>query len=642
MGRISYLTRRGGGVYYVQLRHRPDVGLIALCRFSLHTCDHRVARRRLVQRLAWLIPIRDAMTTEDRIDALLRSLATYKSKGRPVDEEDRQDRSAFAESNQLFVERVAAASAPPAKALALQLAWTQFLTIANIASRSDLPSPASRRAASQRDEGERRGGEAEVASSPAPTSTLNGATNEAEPSRQPSGSHVEGAARMGRQCLSEVLQKYLDYCRKKDGNGRAEDNVAPIVRFAISLLDNPSLADLHGDNLLKLRTEMSDIPTNLGFKMEERDLHSKWRIARACGFSRENGNGKVVKLKRTSKSTLENRYGAGLRAIWTWASGLDGTLGKDPPDFSAITKANPGKQKRDAFSTEEIARLFSMPLFQGCQRPPRVWQAGEFFCQNFFYWSVLITLLGGLRPGETSQLRCRDIVELYGKPHFRFARFSEGDDGDDDHEDRPGANQGKSPAAYRWVPIHPLLIRLGIIDRRDGIMDAVATSVARTGRSQGESMEAAGNQWLFPDWKVYVKRSGAVLWSHTVTKAWSHLKETHGFDRKGISFYSARHAFKGFIDDLNGLSDRSRRMIMGHSAASDVHGQYGPKKITERQTEITLELDNATIAMMTQVLVAAKERAERKELRVLETWRDDVRMSDRAFQAVMASRRQQY
>jgi hypothetical protein len=48
-------------------------------------------------------------------------------------------------------------------------------------------------------------------------------------------------------------------------------------------------------------------------------------------------------------------------------------------------------------------------------------------------------------------------------------------------------------------------------------------------------------------------------------------------DSEGLALYSARHTFKGFIDDLKTLSERSRRIVMGHAAAVDTPGRYGAK-----------------------------------------------------------------
>ena len=276
-------------------------------------------------------------------------------------------------------------------------------------------------------------------------------------------------------------------------------------------------------------------------------------------------------------------------------------------------------------------KFLSTPLFTGCAGISRVWNVGGYFCQTYFYWAVLIQLLCGLRPAEISQLRCADIAALYGEWHFRFAKRSlaEGDD-DEDHEDEAdtmlGGNDAKTKNAFRWVPIHPLLDKLGIIARRDAIVaDYVSRKALEAGgqgrlsKAQRAAIEDEGlQQWLFPEWKVYILPTGQIRWSQAVSKAWQYVKVKFKLQRKGLALYSARHTFKGFIDDLRGLSERSRRVVMGHATATDTSGGYGPKSITEEQAEVILGLSNSTIERMTTLLLSTKERADHGELKIIE------------------------
>jgi hypothetical protein len=112
--------------------------------------------------------------------------------------------------------------------------------------------------------------------------------------------------------------------------------------------------------------------------------------------------------------------------------------------------------------------------------------------------------------------------------------------------------------------------------------------------------------------------------------------------RKGPALYSTRHTFKGFIGDLRGLSERSRRIVMSHASATDTSGGYGPKSITEEQAEVILGLSNSMIERMATLLLGAKERADRGELKIIDAWRNDERSSDEKLQIVLAKRTEQY
>jgi integrase len=456
-----------------------------------------------------------------------------------------------------------------------------------------------------------------------------------------------------RSRLSEVLKKFLDWREGEDGDRRAANDCAPIIQFAIDLWKDPCLGDIGPDQLVQLKKAMPEIPTPAGFLVDVRSLFQRWTIAKANGYVVDN-NGKKIKLVRVSASTLRKRYRSGLNVFWAFL--IENLYVPGPaPDFSSISKQNPSAIERDAFEEEELLKFLSTPLFTGCAGISRVWNVGGYFCQTYFYWAVLIQLLGGLRPGEISQLRCADIAALYGEWHFRFAKRSlaEGDD-DEDREDEmdtePGGNDAKTKNAFRWVPIHPLLDSLGIIARRDAIVaDYITRKLSEVGdeknlsKTQRNAIEdEAQQQWLFPEWKVYILPSGQVRWSQAVSKAWQYVKVKFKMQRKGLALYSARHTFKGFIDDLRGLSERSRRIVMGHATATDTSGGYGPKSITEEQAEVVLSLSNSTIERMATLLLGAKERADRSELKIVDAWRNDERSIDKKLQTALAKRAQEY
>ena len=81
---------------------------------------------------------------------------------------------------------------------------------------------------------------------------------------------------------------------------------------------------------------------------------------------------------------------------------------------------------------------------------------------------------------------------------------------------------------------------------------------------------------------------------------------------------------------------------MGHAAAVDTPGRYGPKTITEEQAAVILQLSNRTIDRMAQILVDAKEKSERGELKVVNAWRNDERSVDTKLLAALEKRAEQY
>jgi integrase len=452
-----------------------------------------------------------------------------------------------------------------------------------------------------------------------------------------------------RSRLSEALESFLSLRKGEDGDDGAKNDVAPIVQFAIDLWKDPWIDDIGPNEIVQLKRAMPEVPTTEGLPADERSLFRRWSVAKANNYVVENADGEKVKLKRVSKSTLRKRYRTGLNTFWTFLIG-NSYVGGPAPDFSSKSKHNPPAVERDAFEEEELLKFLSTPLFTGCRSISRIWVVGDFFCQTFFYWAVLIQLLCGMRPGEIAQLRCADIADLYGKWHFRFAKRSlaAGDDNENDEEDEadtePGGNDAKTKNAFRWIPIHPLLGQLGLLARRDAIVaDYINRRTLEAGGKEKLSTaavetfaEEAQQQWLFPDWKVYILPTGEIRWSQAVSKSWQYVKVKFKMTRKGLALYSARHTFKGFIDDLRDLSERTRRIVMGHAAAADTPGGYGPKTITEEQAEVILQLSNRTIDRMAKILLDAKEKSERGELKIVDSWRNDERSGDAKLQNALA------
>lgn len=467
------------------------------------------------------------------------------------------------------------------------------------------------------------------------------------PQAQPSKAEIPAGALRLR--MSDVLQRLLDYRETQDCDRRADSEIGPIIRFAIALLRDPIMMDMTGDQFLELKTAIPDIPTPYGFSIKQRaSLHDRWKQVQKNGWTFQRGD-KTFRYKRTSETTINTGWRNALTTLWEFANEHRFAVGP-VPDFEIATKKNPGAVERDAFRFVELLKFFSAAAFGGCAGRSRLWTAGKYFYQGFFYWGELIGLLTGMRPGEVAQLRCRDILDLYGKPHFRFARFSVEQEVEARLVPQQGGNDGKTNAAFRWISIHWLLLRLGIIDRRDAIVaDYISRNIeAEGGRSKlsDEQVTAierqADEQWLFPDWPVYVKNTGEIKWSHALSKAFSYGLTKLNMWRLGLSQYSARHTFKGYIDAIRELSERSRKVILGHSTKGDVTTGYGPKIITEEQSDVLQHLSNREIWRLALILIRGKRRAEKGELTVADAWRIDTRSGDEKFQAALARRAELY
>jgi integrase len=385
--------------------------------------------------------------------------------------------------------------------------------------------------------------------------------------------------------MSEALIRYLAPPRKKlrhKAKGRAD--TAGIVRFAIAFLDDPILSSVTKDDWDRLDEAMTDIPHAKGVPDSHRSLFDRYSYAQQHGWA---------ELSRVSITTVNNRYHYGMNKFIGWAIEENLYSGKRPK-FECVDENNLAPLPRDAFDDRELIELISLALFTGCAGINRAWVRGKYFVQSHIYWGFLILILTGMRPGEVGQLKCADLVTDGENVFFDLRPF----DARKGRVAMKDLRNLKTNAAGRVVPIHPLLIELGLIDRLNELM-------------------AIGEQRLFPEWEKYTRRDGTVRWSQPITKAWQYLKKLLK-TRADLTLYSTRHLMADWLDAA-GIAQRTRDRILGH--VSGVPGRYGKKGMFSPAQVAAIEaLEPPVVKAMRTILMAAKAKADRGELVVLKPW----------------------
>jgi integrase len=205
--------------------------------------------------------------------------------------------------------------------------------------------------------------------------------------------------------------------------------------------------------------------------------------------------------------------------------------------------------------------LFAAPLFVGARSGQRIFDSGSFLDWSWRFWLPVIMLHTGIRPNELGQALVDDVVELCGHPCLRVTTESDPEDDDEDIEDAGlPAKSLKSDAAERHLPLHPVLLELGILDR-----------VA--------ALRAAGEIRLFPEW-----RPSQGAYSNTSSKFFNRDEERAkgllaqaGVKGRLQSLYSLRHNFKNAMKAA-GFDESERKYLMGH-ADSSVSGKYDDNRL---------------------------------------------------------------
>ncbi|MBZ9757865.1 site-specific integrase [Mesorhizobium sp. ESP6-5] len=261
-------------------------------------------------------------------------------------------------------------------------------------------------------------------------------------------------------------------------------------------------------------------------------------------------NEKVGKPVITHRTV--NRYLSGFSAFCSWLVN-HGYLDHNPADGMFLKK--PKDKTTVPFTADQMNALFKSPLFAGCQSADEwrnVAKPGNVMIRDHRYWVPLIMLYSGARPAEIAQLAVADVREEHG--HWIFHITEEGD----------GEKSVKTAGSMRVVPVHDELIRLGFLKHHD-------------------AMKAKGAARLFPEAERNSRGQMIAEFSREFGRYLTRLGMKNG---RGLSLYSFRH---GAADALRraGHLDEQFGFILGHSSAS-MTGRYGimPQGMLQQRVEL--------------------------------------------------------
>lgn len=389
--------------------------------------------------------------------------------------------------------------------------------------------------------------------------------------------------------MSYLLAEFLqppDPKRVRSFKGRTEAQA--IIQFAIDFLNDPTMERVSRSEWDALDVAMTDIPHPKNMPGDHiKSLFARYRYAKDHGWTN---------LVRVTEKTLKSRYWFGLYKFIDWTITNKHYSGARPK-FVCVDPKNLASLPRDAFEDSEILDILKLPLFTGCRNRTNVWKPGSYFVQSAIYWGFLICLFTGMRPGEVGQLECSQVRTDGLFFYFDLRPFN--------------ARAGRVPleelrnlktnAAGRVIPINPLLIELGLLDRV-------------------RELSELNEKRLFPEWEPYERSDGTFRWSQPLSKSWQYLKNRVLKDvRADVSLYSTRHFFADILDS-NTIAQRTRDRLLGH--VGDVRGRYGRNGVLDPAVAAQIEaLEPSVMKSARDILLGAKQKADRGELTVLKTYR---------------------
>lgn len=216
-----------------------------------------------------------------------------------------------------------------------------------------------------------------------------------------------------------------------------------------------------------------------------------------------------------------NAYLGALSSFFSWCV-EEGYVGTNPVSGIRATEQIHQDEKRDPFTIEQLQILFDSPIYKGCQSDSNWKREGNTHIRDSRFWLPLTGLYSGMRLGELLALKRQDFIEENGIGYFKIRK-------------------AKSISGVRKVPIHPELIKCGIIKHISSI-------------AEDENIFSGFTQ------KAY-------------SKFFKRFQLSVRLDNPKLVFHSFRHTFTDALRAAR-IEEPIAKALLGHSDGS-VTGSYG-------------------------------------------------------------------
>jgi integrase len=254
---------------------------------------------------------------------------------------------------------------------------------------------------------------------------------------------------------------------------------------------------------------------------------------------------------RTIGPATVNNYLSSLGGYCNWLFAND-YLSEPKITQGLLVKHNKAEHARESYSEAELQAIFALPVFTGCKASDDVNAPGDVRVTDWRFWIPVICLYTGARLGEIAQLRIQDVREVGGHWTLHITDDGEG-------------MAVKTKGSVRIVPVHPELMRLGLIAYRQRIADS-------------------GSERLFPE--LTANEHGR--YAASVSKWWR--KYLQRFGVVGGNAYRFRHTFADALRTA-GYMDNEIGPLLGHGSGTMTE-KYGalPQVTVDRRAQMVADV----------------------------------------------------
>jgi integrase len=261
------------------------------------------------------------------------------------------------------------------------------------------------------------------------------------------------------------------------------------------------------------------------------------------------------------------------RDRFTWVKSLLGyasreleLLSKQPWEGMEIEVSK--AQTRRPWRDDELKQLFTQPLFTAYDTP-KTKKSG---C-DAAYWVPIIALYSGAHIGELAQLRTCDISILDGVPMLTITDTGEG-------------QHVKSAAGHRCIPIHPELVRLGLLE-------------------YAQALREGGHDKLWPMLSIAPERPGLYL-----SNWFGEYRRGVGLTEKYPDFHSFRHSVRTRMSRAK-ILEKVQDAITGHETQGSVGTKVYQSVGLEERLEAIQALAYPSLSLPKVYTAPRMETAER-------------------------------
>jgi integrase len=337
------------------------------------------------------------------------------------------------------------------------------------------------------------------------------------------------------------------------------DYVRVLKWFEETVGENREFGSLKGSDIAAYRDLLMAIPKNLSKSKSFEDMKLKEVIATS------------QEAEKLSMKTIR-KYFMMMKTFVNWCCDELDIPNAPGAKIKIAFPSNP-QDARLPFSSDQLTRLFSSPLYSGCKSVNRRAIPGAKVIRDGKFWIPLVALFSGMRMGEIIQLGTEDFRNDGGIWYLDInSTTSNG-----------VAKKLKTTQSKRRIPIHEQLVQIGFVEY-------CKHRIENPGKDPR----------LFPE----VKPGKDGYASHNFSKWFGRYVEQVDVKKPKTSFHSFRHNFKDRLHEA-GVSDSHQHVLMGHSDKS-VSASYGSGLsigvLFKDMSEVSYpELDLSHLHSLTQV-----------------------------------------